>query len=98
MVYQVPSSQASIKQNRFEFSLPGSKKVYSVPKLQFVKPAIALQFSDLTEVQIANLLFNEYLPEVFPQLEDATQLEALLNAWKEESGIGAGESGASADS
>lgn len=98
MVYQVPSSQASIKQNRFEFSLPGSKKVYSVPKLQFVKPAIALQFSDLTEVQIANLLFAEYLPEVFPQLEDATQLEALLNAWKEESGIGAGESEASADS
>ena len=98
MVYQVPPSQASIKQNRFEFSLPGSKKVYSVPKLQFVKPSIALQFSDLTEVQIANLLFSEYLPEVFPQLEDATQLEALLNAWKEESGIGAGESEASADS
>lgn len=98
MVYQVPASQASIKQNRFEFTLPGSKKVYSVPKLQFVKPSLALKFDELTEVQIANLLFTEYLPEVFPQLEDATQLEALLNAWKEESGIGVGESGASHDS
>jgi len=98
MVYQVPASQASIKQNRFEFTLPGSKKVYSVPKLQFIKPAIALQFNELSEVQIANLLFNEYLPEVFPQIEDSSQLEALLGAWKEESGVGVGESEASADS
>lgn len=98
MVFQVPTSQASIKQNRFEFTLPGSKKVYSVPKLQFVKPSIALQFNDLSEIQIANILFSEYLPEVFPQLEDASQLEALLNAWKEESGIDVGESGASATS
>jgi len=98
MVYQVPTSKASIKQNRFEFTLPGSKKVYSVPKLQFIKPAIALQFNELSEVQIANLLFNEYLPEVFPQIEDSSQLEALLGAWKEESGVGVGESEASADS
>lgn len=98
MVFQVPASKASVKQNRFEFSLPDSNKVYSVPKLQFVKPSIALQFNDLTEIQIANILFAEYLPEVFPQLEDSTQLEALLFAWKEESGVGTGESVASADS
>jgi len=98
MVYQVPASMASIKQNRFEFSLPGSNKVYSVPKLQFIKPSIALQFNELGEVQIANILFAEYLPEVFPQIEDSSQLEALLNAWKEESGVGVGESEASADS
>jgi hypothetical protein len=99
MVYQVPASQASIKQNRFEFTLPGSKKVYSVPKLQFVKPSLALTFGELTEIQVANLLFAEYLPEVFPQLEDGSQLEALLNAWKDASeGVGVGESSASADS
>lgn len=99
MVFQVPASKASIKQNRFDFQLPGSKKVYSVPKLQFVKPALALTFSELTEVQVANLLFAEYLPEVFPLLEDGSQLEALLNAWKEASeGVGVGESSASADS
>jgi len=99
MVYQVPPSKASVKQNRFEFGLPGSKKVYSVPKLQFVKPSLALTFGELTEVQVANLLFAEYLPEVFPLLEDGSQLEALLNAWKEASeGVGVGESSASADS
>lgn len=99
MVFQVPPSQASVKQNRFEFQLPGSKKTYSVPKLQFIKPALALQFSELTEVQVANLLFAEYIPDVFPLLEDATQLEALLGAWKEASeGVGVGESSASADS
>ena len=98
MVFEVPAPQASIKQNRFEFTLPGSKKVYSVPKLQFVKPALALSFGELSEVQVANLLFGEYLPDVFPLLEDSTQLEALLNAWKEASGIGVGESGASQDS
>ena len=99
MVYSVPAPQASIKQNRFEFSLPGSKKVYSVPKLQFVKPSLALKFDEMTEVQVANALFSEYLPEAFPLLEDSTQLQALLEAWKEESGgIGAGESVASADS
>jgi hypothetical protein len=96
VVYQVPASKASIKQNRFEFQLPGSKKVYSVPKLQFVKPSLALTFGELTEIQVANLLFAEYLPEVFPQLEDGSQLEALLNAWKDASeGVGVGESSAS---
>jgi len=98
VVYSVPAPQASIKQNRFEFTLPGSKKVYSVPKLQFVKPSLALSFGELSEVQVANLLFNEYLPDVFPLLEDSTQLEALLSAWKEASGIGVGESEASQDS
>ena len=98
MVYQVPASQASIKQNRFEFSLPGSKKVYSVPKLQFVKPSLALSFGEMTEVQVANALFTEYLPEAFPLLEDSSQLQALMEAWQAESEVGVGESKASADS
>ncbi len=99
MVYQVPASKASIKQNRFEFSLPGSKKVYSVPKLQFVKPSLALSFGEMTEVQVANALFTEYLPEAFPLLEDSSQLQALMEAWQAESeGVGVGESEASAAS
>lgn len=99
MVFQVPPSKASVKQNRFEFTLPGAKKVYSVPKLNFLKPSLALSFDALTEVQVANALFNEYLPEVFPLIEDGAQLEALLNAWKDASeGVGVGESSASADS
>ena len=99
MVFQVPPSKASIKQNRFEFQLPGSKKVYSVPKLQFVKPALALTFGDLSELQVAKALFDEYIPDALQLIEDSSQLEVLLGAWKEASeGVGVGESGASADS
>lgn len=36
MVFKVPESKASIKQNQFEFTLPGGKKVYSLPKMQYI--------------------------------------------------------------
>jgi hypothetical protein len=98
MVFQVPASKASIKQNRFEFQLPGSKKVHSVPLLKFLKPSLALELEDASEVAAARILFNEYLPEAFAQFEDAEQLGAFLEAWKDASGIGVGESEASADS
>jgi len=98
MVYQVPASKASIKQNRFEFQLPGSRKIHSVPLLKFLKPSLALELEEASELSAAKILFNEYLPEAFTQFEDAEQLEAFLDAWKDASGIGVGESGASADS
>ena len=99
MVFQVPPSQASIKQNRFEFALPGSKKVYSVPKLQFLKPSLALSFDDMNEAQAARALFSTYLPDALELLEDSTQLQALMEAWQADSeGVGVGESKASADS
>src|SRR5437899_3089984 len=98
MVYQVPPSKASIKQNRFEFQIPGSKKTFSVPLLKFLKPSIALALEDASEIGAAKILFNEYLPEAFPLFEDAEQLGSFLEAWKDASGIGVGESEASADS
>jgi len=36
MTFEVPRSKASLKQNQFEFTLPGSKKKYQLPLLQFV--------------------------------------------------------------
>lgn len=36
MVFQVPESRASIKQNVFEFKVPGSKKTWVLPKLQYL--------------------------------------------------------------
>lgn len=41
MVFQVPAAKASIKQNRFEFQLPGAKKVWSLPKLQYLSPDLS---------------------------------------------------------
>lgn len=35
LVYEVPASRASFKQNQFEFKVPGEKKIRSLPYLQF---------------------------------------------------------------
>jgi hypothetical protein len=98
MAFQVPPSKASFKQNRFEFQLPGSRKVFSVPLLKYVKPSLAIELEEASELGAVKLLFGEYLPEAFPLFEDGDQLGAFLDAWKEASGLGVGESGASADS
>lgn len=36
MVFEVPASRASIKQNQFEFKVPGEKKTRALPLLKFV--------------------------------------------------------------
>lgn len=36
MVFQVPTSKASIDQNQFKFQLPGSRKTYTLPKMQYI--------------------------------------------------------------
>lgn len=96
MVYQVPASKASIKQNRFEFKLPGKSKVYSVPLMKYVKPSIVIDLDGTGDKEAMGVrLFKEYLPEVFPLLEDSDQLESLMNAWEKASGVTVGESEAS---
>ncbi|WP_269939010.1 hypothetical protein [Arthrobacter sp. HY1533] len=97
MVYQVPASKASIKQNRFEFTLHGSKKIYSIPLMKFIKPSLVIDLDGNTDKEAMGIrLFREYLPDVFPLLEDSEQLEALMAAWQDASGITVGESSASA--
>lgn len=99
MVYEVPKSQASVKQNRFEFRMPGKTKIYSVPKLEFMKPSLVLAIENgASEVEAARLLFAEYLPEAFDLFEDAPQLQVFMAAWTEASGVSLGESGASPES
>lgn len=36
MVFEVPASRASIKQNQFEFKVPGERKTRALPLLKFV--------------------------------------------------------------
>lgn len=36
MPFKVPAAKASVKQNLFEFTIPGSKKVYSLPLMQYI--------------------------------------------------------------
>lgn len=95
MPYTVPPSKKSQKQNLFEFCLPDSDQVYAVPLLQYLKPSLMLAAEDLSEVGLAKLLFDTYLPEAFDRFEDAEQLTAFMDAWSEASGVTPGESPAS---
>lgn len=94
MVFKVPASKRSIKQNRYEFEVDGKK--FELPKMQYIP------------VGVAGLLQDEQLNEAFAELADgndslraalmhldAEQVEALFKDWQEESGISAGESPAS---
>ena len=45
MPFEVPASKASIKQNIFEFTIPGSKKVYSLPLLQYLNADLATEMA-----------------------------------------------------
>jgi hypothetical protein len=89
-MYQIPKSQASIKQNRFEFTVEGSDKTYSVPLLKFLPVASVIAFED--EKQLTGILLAAD-PATKKILESLTgeQLEGLTNAWAEESGISQGE-------
>lgn len=98
MVFQVPASKASVKQNRFEFTFPGSKEVHSIPLMKFLKPAVALRLNGMSEADAGLLLLNDLLPDVINEFEDTEQLEAFVNAWSEASGVTPGESPASAAS
>lgn len=96
MVFQVPASKASVKQNRFEFALDGT--TYSVPKLKFLKPHLVAGLEGQTKLGAMLQLLEEYHPGVSSKIEDAEQMTALYEAWAAASGVDLGESSASSDS
>lgn len=98
MVYTVPKSKASIKQNRFEFKLEGDATVYSIPLLKFLKPSIALELQAGNQAEAMRSLFTEYMPGVLEKLEDSVQMGDLFQAWQDASGVSLGESSASSSS
>lgn len=116
MVFQVPAPKASIKQNRFEFKLPGDKKTYSLPKMQYLPAGIKARMGstsaslkrvldeggqpsleqklELQEIQ--RELLESQVPGLYDRVTE-DQLQELVKAWQEASGISVGESSASAD-
>lgn len=48
MVFQVPASKASFKQNVFEFQLPGDEKVWSIPLVRYVSSELLMEMQELT--------------------------------------------------
>lgn len=97
MVYEVPKSQASIGQNRFEFTVPGSKKTFSIPLAKFIKPALAVVMAERPHVATKAVL-DHYAPGAFDLFEGNDQIDDWAKAWREASGIGLGESSASSNS
>lgn len=99
MVFQVPAAKKSVKQNVFEFQLPGSDKTFSVPLLKHVKPSIVFDLDGGSDTPKAvKRIFAEYAPGAFELFENSEQLEAWMTAWQEASQVALGESSASADS
>lgn len=112
MVYQVPPSKASIKQNRFEFTVPGSRKVHTLPKVQYLRPSDLATLQGLASevgegqtptseqaqrIYAAQLaIFDHYVPGFIGLFDDSEQIGALMAAWQAESNISLGESSASA--
>lgn len=94
MVYEVPRSKKSLKQNQFTFKLEG--KTYSIPLMRYLKPSVMEQMTNATAEDsfgAARALFASVgHPDLLDQFEDSEQLDALMSAWQEASGITVGES------
>lgn len=95
MVYEVPASKASVDQDQFKFKIAG--KQYAIKKAKFltVGEAEALESSGSpTEVLDFFGRKGTKQGDAIRALEKE-QFEALVEAWKLDSGVGVGESGAS---
>lgn len=94
MVFEVPKSKRSIKQNRYEFSVEG--ETFSLPKLEYVPvgAADAFQKGNIIDGFEAASGGDDRLVRAVAGL-DADQLQALMKDWEENSDVSVGESPAS---
>src|SRR4029453_6580044 len=97
-IFRVPASKASLHQNQFRFQLPGEDKIRSIPKLKFLKPSIAVQVEGMPVQQALQLLFSLYEPGLIDEFDDMEQLEGVIQAWANASGVSLGESKPSSNS
>ena len=70
MPFEVPKSKASIKQNVFEFTIPGSKKVYSLPLMQYIGADLAADMSKIAPSVKEMADAGENDPEVVAALSE----------------------------
>lgn len=100
MTFQVPESKRSIRQNQFEFKVPGDRKTYRVPKAQYMTmgqvEALAERGDNVQITDILEILGQGDAREAVRTL-DQEQLMALMEAWQEASGLTTGESSASTE-
>jgi hypothetical protein len=108
MTFQVPTSAGDLPENRFEFSLPKSKKTYSVPKLEFLTGEQMMKVVSVDKASAAGTLGDSDIAVIFELFEDMCdapvralamdQLFALYEAWSAASDVTPGESDGSPSS
>lgn len=101
--FTVPESKRSIRQNQFEFHVPGDRKVYRIPKAKYLPVGLIEKFEgEKKELSVADVLamFDNGDDATLAAIRtlDAEQLQALTKAWQQDSGLTVGESEASTDS
>lgn len=91
MVYEIPESKRSLRQNKFEFKISGSQALYAIPKPQFLPLSITEMMIDATlseeDAETTQLEVFRYLIGLIPgavkeQIE-SDQLAELFKAWQE---------------
>ncbi|WMI34031.1 tail assembly chaperone [Microbacterium phage TukTuk] len=98
MAYEVPASKRSIRQNQFEFKVPGDRKTYRIPKAKYLTmgqiEALQEKKDEVLLTDILEMLGQGEAREAVRTL-DQEQLMDLMEAWQTDSGISVGESSAS---
>jgi hypothetical protein len=98
MAFAVPESKRSLHQNQFEFTVPGDDTVYRIPKAKYLTVAEVEKLSDKDNIaftDIVNIFGRDDETGAAVRQLDTDQLEALMNAYNDSSGIQLGESSAS---
>lgn len=99
MTFEVPVSKASIDQNQWSFKMPGDRKTYKVPKLQFMRPSLMREMdTKANRIDRVYMLLEHYHPGLVDKFDGLDQIEAFYTAWAEGSGLSVGESSASSTS
>ena len=101
-MFVVPATKATDPENRFEFELDGVQ--HSCPLVEFIDTEVTQAFASartMADQQVAYIrALADHDKDVEAKLRrlNADQLEALVDAYDEASGISAPESEASTDS
>ena len=99
MTYHVPESKRSIAQNQFIFDVPGDETIYSIPKAKYLPIGtiehLSTNSGQISITDILDLIGDTAARDAARTL-DQEQLQALMSAWQEDSGLTMGESSASA--
>lgn len=100
MPFSVPEPKSADNANRFEFTLPGDDQVWSVPLLKYLPLELAERLMVARGTRAFLPLFGDHRAALGKKVRTLSldQIDALVKAWGDASGVTVGESGASSDS